>query len=71
MTEISKLWFSIYNLNKTYTGNESSFIDPDTFDWTKDIQLNSEKIKKELADYLSSNKLQRWSPGQIAGKPSL
>lgn len=58
MKEISKLWFSIYNLNKAYSGIESPFIDPIKFDWAKDIQLNSEKVKKELTDYLSSHQLQ-------------
>lgn len=58
MKEFSKLWFSIYNLNKTYSGIESPFIDPERFDWAKELALNAQQIKRELTNYLTSHQLQ-------------
>jgi aspartyl/asparaginyl beta-hydroxylase (cupin superfamily) len=58
MCNSSDLWFSIYNLNSSYKGSETAFMDPTKFVWANDLASNTELIRMELTNYLMSHQLQ-------------
>ncbi len=63
-----KLWFSIYNLNSTYSGLETGFIDPVNFDWSNDLKANINIIKEELEAYLKDHQLESYFNTSMVSK---
>lgn len=57
MEQLRKLWFSVYNLNNTYSGDEKDFIDPSNFEWATELASNVNLIKDELQVYLKDHQL--------------
>ncbi|MBK6985228.1 MAG: aspartyl/asparaginyl beta-hydroxylase domain-containing protein [Bacteroidetes bacterium] len=68
MKQSSKLWFSIYNLNSTYSGLETGFIDPVNFDWSNDLKANINIIKEELEAYLKDHQLESYFNTSMVSK---
>lgn len=68
MKQISKLWFSIYNLNSTYSGIEKGYIDPSEFEWAQDLASNVSVIKMELEDYLKNHQLESYFNTSMVNK---
>ncbi|GIV26259.1 MAG: hypothetical protein KatS3mg027_0073 [Bacteroidia bacterium] len=55
-----KLWFSILSKDACYASDEEKFINPETFDWTKNSEKITKEIKEELLNYLSQHSLQAY-----------
>lgn len=68
MANKTKLWFSIYNVNGIYTGNEPEYLDSSQFSWAKEISLNFNEIKNELEQYLSKYELESYFRTSIVTK---
>jgi aspartyl/asparaginyl beta-hydroxylase (cupin superfamily) len=65
---VRKIWFSLYDFNFNYKGNESAFIDEGDFDWAKEISVNTDKILNELKGYIASNNLQSYFNTSMVSK---
>ena len=57
---MQKLWFSIFDFSFNYRGVESSFINPDPFNWAAEIENNYSVIKDELSRFLEKNDLESY-----------
>ncbi len=68
MEQLKKLWFSIYNLNSIYSGDEKEFIDPSDFEWAKEIASKIDIIKGELEMYLKNNQLESYFNTSMVSK---
>ncbi len=68
MNELPKLWFSIYNLNSTYSGSETEFVDSANFDWANDLKANVNSIKNELEVYLKDHHLESYFNTSMVSK---
>lgn len=66
--QLPKLWFSIYNLNNTYSGSEAEFIDYKSFDWANDLKSNVNIIKEELETYLKDHELESYFNTSMVSK---
>lgn len=68
MEQLKKLWFSVYNLNNIYSGDEKEFIDSSNFEWANELVSKIDLIKNELELYLKNHQLESYFNTSMVSK---
>lgn len=65
---MKKLWFSIYDFSFRYHGDEPAFIEPQQFEWARELAANTDKIHNELKKYLDDHNLESYFNTSMVSK---